>query len=83
MDSGHKGFGLALFVEAMTAALGGFGPRQHTGAMGRRRLLQIIDPGGFAGLPAFQHEAQLAAAACRATPVKTGNPAVRLRASAG
>lgn len=83
VESGHKGFGLALFVEAMTAALGGFGRADTPAQWGGAVFLQIIDPGGFAGLPAFQHEASWLAAACRATPVKTGNPAVRLPGERG
>ena len=83
MDSGHKGFGLALFVEAMTAALGGFGRADKPGQWGGAVFLQIIDPGGFAGLPAFQRETGWIAQSCRATPVKPGNPPVRLPGERG
>jgi LDH2 family malate/lactate/ureidoglycolate dehydrogenase len=83
MESGHKGFGLALFVEAMTAALGGFGRADKPGQWGGAIFLQIIDPGGFAGLPGFQREAGWIAEACRTAPVKPGNPAVRLPGERG
>lgn len=83
MESGHKGFGLALFVEAMTAALGGFGRADKPGQWGGAVFLQIIDPGGFAGLPAFQGEASWIAEQCRTTPVKPGNASVRLPGERG
>jgi L-lactate dehydrogenase len=83
MESGHKGFGLALFVEAMTAALGGFGRADKPDRWGGAVFLQIIDPGGFGGLSEFQHEAGWIAEACRTTPVKTGNPPVRLPGERG
>jgi LDH2 family malate/lactate/ureidoglycolate dehydrogenase len=83
MESGHKGFGLALFVEAMTAALGGFGRADQPGRWGGAVFLQIIDPSGFAGLPGFQREAGWIAEACRTAPVKPGNPAVRLPGERG
>lgn len=83
MDSGHKGFGLALFVEALTAALGGFGRADKPGQWGGAVFLQVIDPEGFSGLEAFKHEASWLAESCRTTPVKHGNPPVRMPGERG
>jgi LDH2 family malate/lactate/ureidoglycolate dehydrogenase len=83
MDSGHKGFGLALMVEAMTAALGGFGRADKPAQWGGAVFLQIIDPRGFGGEPAFRREAGWIAEACRTAPVKPGNPPVRMPGERG
>jgi LDH2 family malate/lactate/ureidoglycolate dehydrogenase len=83
MDSGHKGFGLALLVEAMTAALGGYGRADKPGQWGGAVFLQIIDPRGFGGEPAFRREAGWMAETCRTTPVKPGNPPVRMPGERG
>ena len=56
MDSGHKGYGLSLMVEAMTGGLAGHGRADPAEGWGATVFLQIIDPQAFAGLPAFERQ---------------------------
>lgn len=78
MDRGHKGFGLALMIEALTAGLGGYGRADGADKWGAAVFLQVIDPGAFGGRGAFAGETGWLAAACRAAPVAAGSPPVRL-----
>lgn len=75
MDSGHKGYGLTLMVEALTGGLAGFGradPRQGWGAT---VFLQILDPRAFAGLDAFTRQTGTVVDACHASrPARAGEP---------
>ena len=77
-DVGYKGFGLALMVEAMTAALTGFGRADAPSGQGSPVFIQLIDPAGFGGRQAFERETGWLANACRSAKVRTGDPAVRL-----
>ncbi len=78
MDLGHKGFALALLVEALTSALAGYGraekPQEWTASI----FLLLIDPEAFGGRDAFLRETTALGELCRATPVAPGRPAVRL-----
>jgi LDH2 family malate/lactate/ureidoglycolate dehydrogenase len=77
-DSGHKGFGLGIMVEAMTSALAGFGRRDAPEQHGASVLVLMIDPDAFGGLDSFTAETGFFAAACRAAATPEGWPAVRL-----
>jgi L-lactate dehydrogenase len=83
IDLGHKGFGLGLLVEALTSALGGHGRADGEKHWGASVFLQVIDPAAFGGRSRFERETGWLAEACRATPVKPGNPAVRLPGERG
>jgi L-lactate dehydrogenase len=83
MDLGHKGFGLALLVEALTSALAGHGRADGEKRWGASVFLQLIDPGAFGGRECFARETGWLAAACRAAPVKPGDPPVRLPGERG
>jgi LDH2 family malate/lactate/ureidoglycolate dehydrogenase len=78
IELGHKGFALALIVEALTSGLSGHGrsesPRPWTASI----FLQLIDPDGFAGRDAFIREMRHLGELCHTTPVAPGKPAVRL-----
>lgn len=77
MDSGHKGYGLTLMVEALTGGLAGFGradPRQGWGAT---VFLQILDPRAFAGLDAFNRQTGAVADACHASRPRVAGEPVR------
>lgn len=58
LDSGYKGFGLGLMIEALTSALGGHGRSEMPLRWGASVYLQIINPEGFAGEEAFKREAE-------------------------
>ena len=79
MDSGHKGYGLSLMVEALTGGLAGHGRADPPEGWGATVFLQIIDPRAFAGLPALHKQMDHVTARCRAArpaPQKgqTGQP---------
>jgi LDH2 family malate/lactate/ureidoglycolate dehydrogenase len=78
MDLGYKGFALALFVEAMTNALGGYGRADNPKRWGASVFLQLINPDSFGGREAFLRETNFLAESCRETPVPAGKPPVRL-----
>jgi LDH2 family malate/lactate/ureidoglycolate dehydrogenase len=78
LELGHKGFALALIVEALTSALSGHGRSETPAPWTASVFLQIIDPDAFGGKDAFVREMQFLAELCRTTPVAPGNPPVRL-----
>lgn len=77
-DHGHKGYGLALMVEAMTQALPGYGRSDKPTGWGAGVFLQLFDPAAFGGSAAFLREAGWIAEACRRNPPAPGVSAVRL-----
>ena len=81
LDRGHKGFALALMVEALTSALAGYGRADKPGRWGASVFLQVIDPQAFGGLAAFERETGWLAEACRRAAVPAGQPPVRLPGS--
>ena len=78
LDLGYKGFGLALFVEAITNALAGHGRADEPKRWGASVFLQLINPDSFGGREAFLRETTFLADSCRNTPVPPGKPPVRL-----
>ena len=78
IELGHKGFSLALIVEALTSGLAGRGRSQKPAAWTASVFLQVIDPDAFGGRDAFVREMQHLVELCHATPVGPGNPPVRL-----
>jgi L-lactate dehydrogenase len=64
VESGHKGFGMALMVEALTQGLSGFGRREAPSKWGASVYLQLIDPNAFAGLDAFTDQMDFLVDAC-------------------
>ncbi|MBC7380265.1 MAG: Ldh family oxidoreductase [Burkholderiaceae bacterium] len=75
MDSGHKGYGLTLLVEALTGGLSGHGRADPKEGWGATVFLQIIDPRAFAGIDAFNRQTTAVAAQCRASrPARAGVP---------
>ena len=49
LDAGHKGFGLALMVEALTAGLAATGRDEPAPNLGATVIVQVIDPDAFGG----------------------------------
>ena len=62
LDSGHKGYALGLLVEALTAALGGFGRADASEGWGAAVFLQVIDPAAFGELGVELSRFEVAAA---------------------
>jgi LDH2 family malate/lactate/ureidoglycolate dehydrogenase len=82
-DHGHKGYALALTVEALTQGLSGFGRVNPPTGWSAGVFVQVWDPEAFAGLPHFRHEMEWIAEACRNTPPVPGIDAVRLPGERG
>jgi LDH2 family malate/lactate/ureidoglycolate dehydrogenase len=78
LELGHKGFALALLVEALTSGLAGHGRADGPKEWGASVFLQLIDPEAFGGTAAFRRETSKLAAICHETPVAAGAPPVRL-----
>jgi LDH2 family malate/lactate/ureidoglycolate dehydrogenase len=78
LDHGHKGFALALLVEALTAGLGGFGRADPAEGWGASVFAQVIDPEAFGGIDAFRRETGWLAGAVRETPPRPGIDRVRV-----
>jgi LDH2 family malate/lactate/ureidoglycolate dehydrogenase len=78
VDHGHKGYGLALMIEALTHGLAGFGRSQSPKGWGASVFVQVFDPAAFGGQAPFQREMEWIAAACRDNPPVPGVTAVRL-----
>lgn len=77
-DHGHKGFGMALMIEALSQGLSGHGRKDAPGRWGGNVFVQVIDPQAFAGRDAFLEQTGFLAERCRANrPIDPARP-VRL-----
>jgi LDH2 family malate/lactate/ureidoglycolate dehydrogenase len=83
VDHGHKGFALALLVEALTGGLAGYGRADRPEGWGATVFLQVFDPRLFGGGEAFARQTEHLAAACRAVPARAGFERVRLPGETG
>jgi len=83
VDSGHKGYGLALLVEALTGGLAGHGRADPAEGWGATVHVQLFDPDAFAGLDAFRRQTEHIARACRQSPAPAGGQPVRLPGERG
>jgi LDH2 family malate/lactate/ureidoglycolate dehydrogenase len=83
LDHGHKGFALALLMEALTGGLAGHGRADPAEGWTATVFLQVLDPSLFGGAAAFVRETGHLAAACRAVPPRAGFERVRLPGEAG
>jgi L-lactate dehydrogenase len=83
VDSGHKGYGLSLLVEALTGGLAGHGRADPKEGWGATVFLQIIDPRAFAGIDAFVRQTGRVAEQCHASRPARVDTAVRLPGEKG
>ena len=83
LDAGHKGYGLALLVEALTAGLAGHGRADPLEPLGASVFLQILDPQAFGGGDAFRRQMDWVAQACVDNPPRRGFDRVRLPGQSG
>lgn len=83
LDAGHKGFGLGLFVEALTAGLAGFGRADPTEGWGGTVFVQVLDPEAFGGLDAFRRQMDHLVRAAHASTPRPGVDRVRLPGEGG
>ncbi len=83
IDSGHKGYGLSLLVEALTGGLAGHGRADPREGWGATVFLQVINPAAFAGADSFQRQTGAVVQQCHASrPAQPGKP-VRLPGERG
>jgi LDH2 family malate/lactate/ureidoglycolate dehydrogenase len=83
LDAGHKGYGLALLVEALTAGLAGRGRADPPLPLDGSVFVQILDPEAFAGAEAFHRQMDWVAHACVDNPPRRGFDRVRLPGQMG
>lgn len=81
-DHGHKGYGLALMVEALTQGLSGYGRADEEAGWGASVFVQVFDPALFGGLAAFTRQTEWVAEACRTNPPTDPARPVRLPGAA-
>jgi len=82
-DAGHKGYGLGLMIEALTAGLSGFGRADPKEGWGATVFVQVLDPEAFAGLAAFKRQMDFMADAAHDTRPRPGVDRVRLPGEGG
>ena len=78
LDHGHKGYGSALMIEALSMGLGGFGRAEPAEGWGASVFVQLLDPDAFAGGDAFRRQTDELVRACRAAAPRPGVERVRL-----
>jgi len=83
LEAGHKGFALALLIEALTGGLAGFGRADPSEGWGATVFVQVLDPDAFGGRDAFVRQTAWLADACRAATPRPGGPPVRLPGERG
>jgi LDH2 family malate/lactate/ureidoglycolate dehydrogenase len=83
VDHGHKGYALALLVEALTGGLAGHGRADPREGWGASVFLQVINPAAFGGAEEFRRQTAHVAEACRTNPPRTGFDEVRLPGERG
>jgi LDH2 family malate/lactate/ureidoglycolate dehydrogenase len=77
-DHGHKGYNLALAIEALSQGLSGHGRADPLTGWGASVYVQVMDPQAFGGAAGFLRQTGFIAAACRRNPPAPGVQAVRL-----
>jgi L-lactate dehydrogenase len=83
LDAGHKGFALAILIEAMTAGLAGHGRADPPAGWGGTVFVQVLDPEAFGGLAAFKRQMDALADAAHNSKPRPGVDRVRLPGERG
>ena len=83
MEAGHKGFGLALAVEALTGGLSGHGRADPPDGWGATVFMTLYDPSAFGGSADFMRQMDWIGDACRNNPPRPGVDAVRMPGDRG
>src|SRR5690606_28900689 len=80
---GHKGFGLALMVETLTAGLAGHGRDDPPDGWGATVFISLHDPSAFGGTADFTRQTDHIGDACRSSPPRPGISQVRMPGDRG
>jgi L-lactate dehydrogenase len=83
IEAGHKGYALALLVEAATGALAGHGRADEREGWGATVFVQVLDPAAFGGVTDFHRQIDWVANACRTAMPRPGGEPVRLPGERG
>jgi L-lactate dehydrogenase len=83
LDAGHKGYGLALMIEALTAGLAGFGRADPHEGWGATVFVQALDPAAFGSMADVLRQAEWLREACHSNPPRPGVDRVRLPGERG
>jgi len=78
LEGGHKGYALALLVEAMTGGLAGFGRADPAEGWGATVFVQVMDPAAFGGNDAYTRQTDWLVDACHGAKPRPGVARVRL-----
>jgi L-lactate dehydrogenase len=78
LEAGHKGYALALLVEALTGGLAGFGRADPADGWGATVFVQALDPAAFGGRDAFLRQMDWLARACHDATPRPGTTGARL-----
>ena len=78
LDAGHKGYALALLIEAFTAGLAGFGRADPAEGWGATVFVQVLDPVAFGGIGDYTRQTAWLVDACHDATPRPGGPRVRL-----
>lgn len=78
LDAGHKGYGLALAIEALTGGLAGHGRADPSEGWGATVCVRVSDPALFAGLPGFLRQSDHIVGMCHASTPRDPAQPVRL-----
>jgi len=83
LDAGHKGYGLALMIEALTGGLAGYGRADLVEGWGATVHLQLYDPAAFAGAAPFTWQTDWIVDACHRSAPRVHDRPVRLPGERG
>ncbi|MEO8344988.1 MAG: Ldh family oxidoreductase [Betaproteobacteria bacterium] len=78
LEGGHKGYALALLVEALTAGLSGFGRADPREGWGATVFVQVMDPAALGGRDAYVRQMDWLVGACHDATPRPGGERVRL-----
>ena len=83
VSAGHKGFGLAVLIEALTGGLAGFGRADPNEGWGATVFMTLYDTDAFGGSAAFNRQMDWLSDACRSNPPRPGGDPVRMPGDGG
>ena len=83
LDAGHKGYSLALLVEACTGGLAGFGRADPSEGWGATVYAQVFDPAAFGGRDDYLRQMDWLVGACHDATPREGVERVRLPGERG
>ena len=78
LEAGHKGFALALLIEALTGGLAGHGRADEADGWGATVFVQVQNPATFGGLAEFTRQTDWLVNACHAATPRPGGAPVRM-----